>query len=166
MRFLVTSCFLLIVVSVFGKDPTLVSIREHYYKASEQKSKAESFMLRFDKVGAKSDPILVGYKGVASMLQAKYVLNPYNKLKHFNSGKGWLESAVKSSPSDVELRFLRFCIQTNAPFFLGYSDEIDRDKEIIMARWSALADTDLKKRIADFMLASDELSTAEKLKFR
>ncbi|MEP6596944.1 MAG: hypothetical protein ABJA71_13410 [Ginsengibacter sp.] len=39
-----------------------------------------------------------------------------------------LDKAMDADAENVELKFLRFTIQTNVPAFLGYSDSINKNK--------------------------------------
>ena len=96
------------------------------------------------------------------MLQAKHTFNPYKKLAYFNTGKTWLEGAVKKDPENIEIRFMRFCIQTNTPFFLGYNNETIADKNMILKHFGKIQDQDLKHKIREYMVVSDYCSANEK----
>lgn len=150
---------------VCASEHEIVAVRTQYYKAADDKDEARQFLIDMETVNKKSDPLLLGYKAMAHMLQAKHSWNPYHKIDQFNSGKELLELAIANRPENSELRFLRFCIQSNAPFFLGYADKLEEDKKLILSQWFALKDVDLRKRIADYMRSSDACSAAEKKQF-
>lgn len=63
-----------------------------------------------------SKPLILSYKAMAYMIEANHVFNPYKKLYFFKNRKQLLDKAVRASPENVEIKFLCFCIQTNAPF--------------------------------------------------
>lgn len=141
----------------------IYSLRKLYYEASDKKDSAKKFIWVMENLDVKSNPLLLCYKGMAHLIQAKFSYNPYTKLSLFNKGKDMLEKAIVADPQNVEIRFMRFCVQTNAPFFLGYSNNIDSDKLVIMKGWATLSDLDLKEKIKKYMLTSNSSSTSEKI---
>ena len=70
----------------------------------------------------------MGYYALATMLQAKRYPNPFTKLSYFNKGKKILEETIENNPDNVELRFLRFAVQTEVPGILLYFNEIEEDQ--------------------------------------
>lgn len=140
----------------------LLRTRELYYKASANKNDAGLFS---DFLAAAPDvekTLLSGYQGMCYMIRANHSWNPYNKLSFFNKGRDLLDEAIKKDPSGAELRFLRFCVQTNAPGFLGYSDKIGEDKSVILAAYPQLKDKDLRDRIKNYLAASKHCTAADK----
>ncbi len=95
--------------------------------------------------------MLSGYQGMAYMIRANYSWNPYNKLSFFFKGRDLLDGAIEKDPTNIELRWLRFCVQTNAPSFLAYSGKTKEDKAIVLYGYSLLKDGDLKERIKKYM---------------
>ena len=89
-----------------------------------------------------SKSIYLGYKGVSEMMLCNYTANVYKKLTYFNSGKKNLEDAIKQDPTNIELKFLRFCIQKNTPSFLGYNDNIKSD-EVEINKYIADVNSDI-----------------------
>lgn len=73
---------------------------------------------------------IYAYKAVCTMMIAQYVNNPFTKLSWFNKGKAMLNQSI-SSYKGVESTYLRLIVQLNAPFFLGYNNEIKSDTEYI-----------------------------------
>jgi hypothetical protein len=63
-----------------------------------------------------------------------------------------LESAIKADQTNVELRFLRYTIQTNVPGFLNYSSDKNLDRTFITQSLARLKDQELKKIISEFLL--------------
>ncbi|NQX91361.1 MAG: hypothetical protein HRT74_04365 [Flavobacteriales bacterium] len=77
-----------------------------------------------------------GYEGAATACLAEYGINPFAKLNLFKDGTAQLEGAIKTDPTNPELRFLRLTIQLESPSFLDYQSEIEQDTALIQ---SALA---------------------------
>lgn len=104
------------------------------------------------------------YKGVASAMYAAVLYNPADKLSHFDQGKTWLESAIEMDKWNPEIRFLRFCVQANAPFMLGYDDNLEDDANIILQGLESGRCNRYDyywKNAVTFMINSDELSSSQ-----
>jgi hypothetical protein len=160
---------LIFIVFIFSKPllsfNDVILYRKMYYSSAANKKEAELFLETMKK-NPNTDSYSVGYKGVAYMLMANYAFNPYDKLSYFSKGKSFLEESIKVNSVNVELRFLRFCIQTNAPSFLLYNSKILEDKKIIIDNWSIIIDSDLKSKIKDYMIKSKEVTQQEKNIFK
>jgi hypothetical protein len=136
--------------------------RELYYKASANKGDAELFSTFLSSSPDVEKTLLSGYRGMSYMIKANYSWNPYNKLSFFNKGKDLLDEAIQKDPANIELRFLRFCVQTNAPAFLGYSGMIGQDKAVILSGYPLSKDNDLKNRIRNYLVSSKYSTASDK----
>lgn len=146
----------------YYSDFDAIKIRDLYYKASANEKSCkelEDYIETTPKINAE---LLMGYKGISYMLKAKYLWNPIAKLNYFKVGKGYLDKAIKINEQNVELRFLRFAIQSNAPSILNYSDNLTDDKKIILVSFSSIKDTDLKQRIKNYIISCDLCTNYEK----
>jgi hypothetical protein len=121
----------------FGKSAVqttdLDKIRGLYRRAAEIKQDAaqlNQLMLQVDSGSA--GPVLFCYKGANEMIQAKYSLNPVVKLEKFNKGKELIKKAFNRDTLNLEIRFIRYSIQSNLPAFLGYHDEFNKDKKFLL----------------------------------
>jgi hypothetical protein len=100
------------------------------------------------------------YQGVATAMYAELTETVSEKIQYFNSGKDLLEQAVTADWYNPEIRFLRFSVQAEVPFFLGYNDKKQEDASIILdALYNAKIDykTEFWKKAIKFMVESDEL---------
>jgi hypothetical protein len=61
-----------------------------------------------------------------------------------------LEKAIKQSPSDPELRYIRYAIQVSIPKFLGYNMHILEDKMILQESITS-GNTVLQKDIKELL---------------
>lgn len=121
-------------------------VRTLYQKAATEEQACEQLIKLVEANNPKEDPLLLGYKGSATMMMANYVANPFAKLLSFNQGKKMLEQAVKADRNNVELRFLRYAAQKNAPSFLGYDEHIAADKAYLLGAIDSV-DTSVRKLI-------------------
>ncbi|MEO7175794.1 MAG: hypothetical protein ABIV51_08000 [Saprospiraceae bacterium] len=157
-------CFLLKLSSAYSYD--IHSLRQLYYAAAVNKDSANKFQMVMRGLESNTDPIYMCYKGMANLMQANHSINPYTKIACFNKGKAMLEKAISADPKNIEMRFMRYGTQTNAPLFLGYSSNINADKLAIMNGWSTITDNDLKEKIRKYMMESNLCGTKEKLIFK
>lgn len=109
-----------------------------------------------------NNPTLAAYKACGWMMHAKYAINPLDKWNSFSKGKSMLQKSVSKEPQNVEIRFLRLAMQYKCPSFLGYSDDIPKDKNYVIQQLKTLEDTELKHLIKAFLDKADILSSVEK----
>ena len=95
-------------------------------------------------------PIYHSYNIVSKILESKYLINPVKKVKVFKENTKLLDSLLVSHPKILEIRFLRYSIQLNAPKILGYTNFVKEDYKFIMTHIS-YADEELKKFILPAM---------------
>jgi hypothetical protein len=103
----------------------------------------------------------LAYRGVATAMSAELAESVSDKLRLFNTGKDLLEQAVLADWYNAEIRFLRFSMQAEVPFFLGYNDKKEEDAKVILDALyqSKIAyKTDFWKKALRYMVDSDELS--------
>ena len=65
------------------------------------------------------------------MLKAKHVHKIIKKWRTFRKGRIQLEHIISEHPDIVTPRFIRYCIQNNAPNILNYNNKIDEDERFI-----------------------------------
>ena len=159
--------FLLLFISVnhtvFAKGVDLLEVRKAYYLAVDNEENLEAFenmLINFNN----PDNTILGYIGMSFMLKAKYAWLPNDKWEYFNKGKKFLESSISKDPNNIELKFMRFCIQNNTPSFLRYNKNLEMDKWYIFKSFSAILDDDLKSRISTYMLVEKVKLTEAELK--
>jgi len=161
MRFLAYIFIFLLPVFVQGKEWDIITIRNLYYRASTSKEDAEKFKTVLEAIHT-PDECIKGYIAVCYMIEAKHIHNPSSKLNYFDKGRNLLDNAIKNNPDNIELKFLRICVQANTPFFLGYNKQIETDKAFILSKYSSISDLDLKKRIKEFINQSSICTPQEK----
>jgi len=71
------------------------------------------------------------YLASATMQRAQFVFAPWTQYRYFTNGKKQLEDFIRKYPSNLEARYIRFLIQSHAPFFLGYNRQKDEDAGLI-----------------------------------
>lgn len=142
---------------------SLSEVRNLYQKASKEE-RAGIKLLKLTKGFDENNPVFLGYYGAAHMIRAKYVFNPFSKMSHFNKGKNLYSQAIEADPENIELRFLRFAVQSETPFFLGYKENLEEDKKFLLSKIKRLRDLELYEMIVAYLRTSELLSPSEKEK--
>lgn len=145
----------------FAEAPDL-GLRTKYYASAEDSDSADEFYEMMKPVSDGAPPVSKAYKAMSAMLLAKHAINPVNKISYFREGRSLLEKVIKEQPANPELRFLRFTVQENAPFFLDYSGDREDDLKHIYSFLSdpgrRNADPDLTRRMAEYLREGEGLS--------
>jgi hypothetical protein len=152
---------IMILLSVTDANLKINEVRKLYYQAALNEDAAVRLKKMLTEVNDNSDAIFVCYKGASQMLDAKYAFNPITKLNRFKKGKTMIEKAINKDPNHLEMRFIRFSIQTNLPSFLGYNNWIESDKKLLLLQTSKTKDEDLKLKISNYLV---KYCTKEELK--
>lgn len=149
-------------------DSTLYNISElrgQYVKASKEEAAAKHFHKKMSAY-EDNDPVVLAYKAASEAVMAKYVWNPYSKLKQLKAANAIFEDAVALDKDNAEIRFLRFTVEHYVPRYLNLSAHVEEDKKLIIDSLKAYPDSNLSKPLArsmrDFLLSKDHCSEEEK----
>lgn len=112
---------------------------------------------QLEKVSEQTDAKNQGYRGALLMKKAGLIDGPAEKLKTFKEGKELMEEAISKDSNNPEFRFLRLMIQENAPAILGYKDNIEEDRALIIAAFPDLYPS-LKNAIRNYSKESTILN--------
>jgi hypothetical protein len=131
-------------------NPEVQSIRALYNEADKSKTRSEIFLreAKFKVLEEPENNLYQAYYGAAKMIRAKFLINPFMKLKDFNEAKDLIEESVLSDNENLEIRYIRLGVQSHLPIFLNYRDNIPEDRDKIS---KAL----INKSIQDKALISD-----------
>lgn len=72
-----------------------------------------------------------------------------DKIGFFKKGAEMLENEINQDPDEVEYRFLRLAVQENSPAILGYKNNLDEDKQVILNNFLSL-DKSLRNQIISY----------------
>jgi hypothetical protein len=127
-----------------------IDLRNQFDKAIYSKNIAESLKQTLQQK-SNLTALELGYLGATKMLLAKHYFNPFNKLEIFNEGRTDLDNALKKDKNNAELVFLRYSCAKNAPHFLNYYQNLEKDKQFLENAVTSMTDSDLKNRIQLFL---------------
>lgn len=109
------------------------------YYAVFAKGNLQQINQELDSMKVVNFPERDGFEGALLMKKAGLRSSIKDKLSDFKTGGKKLEAAIQADSSNVEFRFLRLCIQENAPRFLGYHSDLDRDNLYIRRHFNQLS---------------------------
>ena len=112
------------------------------------------------------DAITLAYIASLDALKAKHNWNPAVKIEFMDSFEKKINKAVNTMPNNIEIRFLRYSIQSNTPLFLGYSKNLKEDRNAMVSAFSnkTLVNSNKKlfSEIYQFLADKNALSRSEK----
>lgn len=147
---------------VFAGELPLNELRALFQKSAFEEASCRKLISLIKDNNESKDHTMAAYKACATMMMAKYVFNPFTKLSNFHKGKKMLEHCVQDSKGNIEIIFLRFTVQCNAPRFLNYHSSILNDKMHLLNSIDKLTDMQLKEIIIHYLKTSEHLSATEK----
>ncbi len=160
-------CFLcaISVFSLKAQEVDMDEIRLAFYEATLDSKKSIPLI---NKINAIKNPpaLLLAYKAATEAVMIKTKWSPFAKFSLLKKSRSSFVEAVEKNSKDVEIRFLRFSVQHHIPEFLGYSKNLDEDKDFIVARIEdykreAIVNNEMVSYIIDFLIASDRCTAEE-----
>lgn len=151
MKFYMLCFFLFQGLTVLAKTPQIEDVRLMFHQAGSSQKVCEGLIELLKPYDELNNPLLLGYGACATMLMAKHLFNPFSKLSYFKDGKLMLERAIQANQKNVELRFLRYTVQTNVPSFLNYSSSKEKDRIFLLESLPDISDSRLKSIIISYL---------------
>lgn len=148
------------VVALVHLAASLSEVRSTYRNAVEDSEDADRLVTMTK--ASRNDASFRAYYGTGLALQAKHAWSPATKLSKAGEASSELNAAVNAAPTNLEVRFLRFSFEANAPSFLGYSTHLAEDKKYILAHMNA--SHPIWDVMRAFLRNTDQLTEAEKKK--
>jgi tetratricopeptide (TPR) repeat protein len=151
-------CILVLLIisnSVFCEpnNNTLDELRSKYITALRDYLNAPKVYESFLKV-EKPDGKILAYQGALEAIMTKTTWNLF-KMSYLNKSEASFNKAIEMAPDDIEIRHMRLAVQFEIPSYLGFSDDMEDDKEFILNNMNNLNSETipltLKKQIIDFM---------------
>jgi len=143
----------------------LPELRAEYLAASKNEADAREFYAKMEKYTG-NEAVVLGYKAASEAVMAKYVWNPYSKLKHLNAAEALFKKAVELNNINPEIRFLRFIVEYHIPDYLNKSRNMTEDKAIVIKGLvnhpKSGLNTALARTIRDVMLEKERCTPEEK----
>ncbi|MBW6484040.1 MAG: hypothetical protein K0B10_13390 [Vicingaceae bacterium] len=122
-----------------------------FYNAVQDSKKAEALLKQIKVIKPKSALVMV-YDGATCAVMAKNVWNPFSAVKLLKKSNEEMNRAVKLSPTNLEIRFIRFAVQKNIPSYLGLSNNLNEDKKYLIKHIDSFYNPKLSKEMRDYIL--------------
>ena len=135
-----------LLMNVSFKNSDLNEVRASYSKAVLDKKICKKMIEELELSKEKS-VIALAYLGAYQTIWANHVFNPLSKLATFKKGKNNIELAISKEPENVEIRYIRFSVQKNAPSFLGYNSHLKEDRDFLVKNKKNINSDLLQKNI-------------------
>jgi hypothetical protein len=165
MRTIVTFILALFsVVIVSGQGMTLEEARKVYSESMKDNAICEAAYTKISQVANYDSPTLMGYKAAITMAMSKYAKCTKEKVAYFHKGKLLLESTIAKDDKNVELKFIRYTIQSNCPPALKYTKNKTTDRTYIIENLASVKSTLIRTKIKEYLLQSKDTSPEEKQK--
>jgi hypothetical protein len=100
------------------------------------------------------------FEGALLMKKADLVKGAGQKLKTFKAGHELFEKELSENQENVEYRFIRLCVQENAPKIVKYRSEIESDKTFVVANFGSL-NPETQKYVREYAQRSEVLKLSE-----
>lgn len=107
-------------------------IRKSFHSALLDHEKIESFHT-FIESNNDSSPTNTAYLAMAKALMAQKAWNPIDKYIYLREYQKLIANAIETDSLNLEIRFLRFSVEYHVPDWLGFSQNLDEDKDFIKA---------------------------------
>jgi len=151
---------LILGLQIAGSNTNLVEMRKQLDLAANDSKVADQFSRQLKNLDEnKAAPVMIGFKAISEMIQAKHAFNPVSKVSHFKKGKRLLELAISKDPRNPELVFFRYTTQVNVPGMLNYNANLEGDRQVLVNFLKA--DADLHRRIKKYLTTDKPGSKAE-----
>jgi hypothetical protein len=132
-----------------SQHPPIPELRQLFIGAASQEASSYRLNTLTENIASDDLPVFVCYKGSSAILSAKYAFGPLSKYRKFAAGKELIERSVKRDTSNVEMRYLRYAIQSNLPSFLGYRDNLTSDRTFLSRNLAHVDDAGLRALIVN-----------------
>lgn len=107
------------------------------------------------------------YYAAMLFMKSKYVKFPFTKFKYFKKGKLILDDLAIKHKNNIEIRYVRFLLQSEIPNFLGYNKNLEEDYLIIIKGVENYnLSSNFKIRMLNNMLVSKNISDHKKQKIK
>ena len=130
ITYIIISFFLITICN--AQINNLDQIRKTFLESAKSEENIQKLISTCEDYKSKNDSIIYAYRTVGDLMLIKYKYNPFYKLNLFTKYSRKLDLIVKNNFNNIEIRFLRYCVQKKTPRFLGYNDNLELDYQFII----------------------------------
>ena len=115
---------------------TIEEVRKSFHKAVLDEGESRKFY-EYMKSTEDMTPTVAAYRAVSEAMLARVLWNPFSKISQIGKYQREMERAITADPDNIEIRFLRLAIEYNLPSFLGMSEHVEEDVNMILSNLSS-----------------------------
>lgn len=149
-KILAFGLLVLVAATAFAQGFDMDYLRKNFSEAFKNEQKCHELLEKLEKQTAKT-PTQKAYYGGLQMGLAKYTTNVLDKMDFFKKGKKWVDEAISAEPNNVEIRFIRYSLQSNLPRILNYNNELEEDRKFIEAHLNEVKGENFRANIRKFL---------------
>lgn len=151
-RFIFCTFFILASISIQAQEPSILEeIRQELFYTTFDLEKCTAFYEKVLNAG-ESTATLTAYQAAAKALIAKHSWNPMTKVSSLKNVQDLLSDAIASEKDNLEIRFLRFYIESSIPSYLGFSKNVKEDGEILSKNIDNVGKMNLDQGISEYII--------------
>ena len=154
--------------SVAQTSSELERLRSAYLESAEDETRIVAGMALARSISSRTDaPRARAYDAAFEVMKARHAFWPMSKMDHVEEGIPQLDALVLAYPNDIEIRYLRLVSTYFIPSFLGYSDHLMEDFQML-ANALPLAQheysTDMMRMMSAFVVAHGDIDQRQRLR--
>jgi hypothetical protein len=164
MKLILTIFFTFLGTVFQPSEPDITELRALLVNGADNKESGEKL---FSIVGDYSgqNALFLAYKAAAHAIKAKYAVNPLKKKKFIKNSSSIFSDAVARDQQNLEIRYIRFVVETKTPAKVKLSQHLEEDKNILV---QAIRDypksgfaPDMARLVRDFLKQNCKCSEEE-----
>ncbi|MFM9028236.1 MAG: hypothetical protein ACKOQ6_09585 [Bacteroidota bacterium] len=144
---------------------SIEDIRSRFAKAAEDEKTAAGLLETLKNCPQKS-ALITGYIGATEALMGKHAFMPTSKYSWCKKSETDFNSAVIKDSENLEIRYLRFAVESNLPSFLNMSKHVDEDKSKMIQLINSSNDKTINRKVARLLLDSKMCTKPEEAQLK
>jgi len=153
----------------FGQQLSCNDIRLQLEEATLSESTARNLLTSLEEVKDKT-ALITAFQASANGILCLHVSNPVKRIKIAKEAVRLANSAVEEDNNNLEIRFIRFAIESQIPKVLGMSSHVKTDRQYLLSNFNQTSFQQIPYRSLEEMLLvmedSNEFTDFELLKMK
>jgi hypothetical protein len=158
--------YLALAPSTHSQELEINEIRNRFFDITVNSESAPALFQDLQKSSTPNKPILIAYLGATQAILTRHKWDPFSKIQLLRASLENLNHAVLLEPQNIEIRFLRYCVETHVPGIPGLSRNLKSDKLFLVNNCklfdSRAMGEQMRKYILSFINSDQELSARQK----
>lgn len=123
--------FFILTYNGYAQELSVQDVRDRYDQSLLSEKDAIELYNDLEALKTK-DALMIAFKGSINGMMCLHDKNPVKRLKYIKSASFYANEAVTMDDDHLEIRFIRFAIESKSPKILGYSTHLEEDKLFLL----------------------------------